>query len=338
MYIIPLHESLFTAGHDNVLLSSDEFTVTAKRYESGVASVTVSNSRGHVEVLPFMGQIIWDVVFDGVSLTMDNMFSQPQPADVIVNTYGCFAFHSGLLANGCPAPEDTHPLHGEFPCSRFDEGWLEVSGDTIAVSGRREYAQGFGHHYQAVPRVSLAAGATMIDIDLSVTNLSHYQPMPLQYMCHMNYAWIDGARMSQSIGDVFQLRRSVPAHVSPTQDWLAFNEEILAGGVDSQVLADGSRYDPEIVYFADDLPQYGSMARFEMSLPEGGRFVTEFSTEEFTTATRWLLHNADQRVCAFVLPGTCRPEGRNAAEASGTLINLEAGETRHFHVHTGMDK
>ena len=127
MYTIPLHESLFTAGHDTVLLSSDEFTVTAKRYESGVASVTVSNSRGHVEVLPFMGQIIWDVVFDGVSLTMDNMFSQPQPADVIVNTYGCFAFHSGLLANGCPAPEDTHPLHGEFPCSRFDEGWLEVN-------------------------------------------------------------------------------------------------------------------------------------------------------------------------------------------------------------------
>lgn len=56
--------------------------------------------------------MIWDAFFDGHDLTMRNMFSQPKLASEIVATYGCFAFHSGLLANGCPSPADTHPLHG----------------------------------------------------------------------------------------------------------------------------------------------------------------------------------------------------------------------------------
>jgi len=36
-------------------------------------------------------------------------------ARTIAETYGCFAFHSGLLRNGVPGPEDDHPAHGEFP-------------------------------------------------------------------------------------------------------------------------------------------------------------------------------------------------------------------------------
>lgn len=337
MYTIPLTPDLFT-NEPRLLCKSNEFTVEAKRFSSGVASVTVRNSRGHVEVLPFMGQIIWDVVFDDTSLTMTNMFAEPQPARLIEDTYGCFAFHSGLLANGCPSPQDTHPLHGEFPCAPFTEAWLEIDENSVSVSGRREYIKGFGHHYEAVPRVTLARRETFIDIDLSVTNLSAYQAMPLQYMCHMNYAWVDGATMSQTIGDAFTLRSTVPAHVQPTPEWTELNEDILTGRVDPQKLEDANRYDPEIVLFADDLPQYGEHARFSMELPTGGRFMVMFSTSDFPVATRWLLHNPDQKVAAFVLPGTSRPEGFLAAEQAGTLIQLGAGQTRTFHVRTGLEK
>lgn len=336
MYKIPLIQSQFT-DYPAVLLGSDEFTVEARRYSSGVESVTIRNSRGLVEVLPFMGQIIWDLQFDGKSLKMDNMFAEPRPATVIVDTYGCFAFHSGLLAAGCPAPEDNHPLHGEFPCAPFTDAWLEVDEQSIAISGRREYVQGFGHHYEAMPKVVLRALESKIDIDLAVTNLSAYQPMPLQYMCHMNYAWVDGAEMTQSIGDAFKLRATVPAHVRPTPEWTAFNQEILSGAVDTSSLADGSRFDPEIVFFADDLPQHGEQAQFQMDLPEGGNFFVNFATEQFPVATRWLLYNADQKVCAFVLPGTSRPEGFLAAQETGTLIELAAGERRCFHVETGLE-
>ena len=114
VFTIPLTKGF---GGEQTLLSSEEFTVTAWTYNSGVDAVRITNSRGFVEVLPFLGQIIWEANFDGRSLTMKNMFTQPKPANVIVDTYGCFAFHSGLLAAGCPAPDDTHPLHGEFPLS-----------------------------------------------------------------------------------------------------------------------------------------------------------------------------------------------------------------------------
>ena len=53
-------------------------------------------------------------------------------------------------------------------------------------------------------------------------------------------------------------------------------------------------------------------------------------------ATRWLLHNPDQKVASFVLPGTSRPEGFLAAKAAGTLIELAPGATRSFHVSTGI--
>ena len=54
------------------------------------------------------------------------MFSQPRKTHNMLDTYGCFAFHSGLLASGCPSPEDTHPMHGEFCCADMDRAWLEI--------------------------------------------------------------------------------------------------------------------------------------------------------------------------------------------------------------------
>ena len=97
MYRIPLSESLF-GKEPQVVLQSDEFTVTAFAYPQNIAALKIANSRGFVEVLPLMGQIIWDAVFDGKSLRMHNMFRKPQRGSEIVDTYGCFAFHSGLAA------------------------------------------------------------------------------------------------------------------------------------------------------------------------------------------------------------------------------------------------
>lgn len=333
MLTIPLTREAFTS-EPTVLLTSESMSVSTKRYPSGVESLTITNSRGHVEILPFLGGIIWDAVIDGHSLRMTNMFTEPKPVDQIVDTYGCFAFHSGLLSAGCPSPRDDHPLHGEFPCAPMDKAWLEASDDAIRVVSSYEYVQGFGHHYLAQPSVKLSKDAGTFDIDLEVTNLSGYAPMPLQYMCHMNYAFVPGGVMSQDAG-TFELRRSVPDHVTPTERWTEINEDILAGKIDADSLESATEFDPEIVYFADDLPERDMT--FRLTSPEGWNFITRFSGSQFPVATRWILHNPDQKVAAFVLPGTSRPEGRVAANEAGTLIKLEAGETRRYHVTTGVE-
>jgi hypothetical protein len=89
------------------------------RYETGVEAIRLANARGHVIVLPYMGQMIWRACFDGVELAMHSMFDAPRPAQTIIETYGCLAYHAGLLRNGVPTAEDTHPLHGEAVACRW---------------------------------------------------------------------------------------------------------------------------------------------------------------------------------------------------------------------------
>ena len=212
-----------------VIYESGEFQVTLFKYASDIEAIELTNSKGKVTILPYMGQIIWGLEFDGHDLTMKNMFKMPQHANEIVETYGCFAFHSGLLANGCPSPVDTHPLHGEMSCSKMDKSWLEVGTDFVKIAGDTEYTKGFGNHYLAQPSVTLKKGQSNIIIEMSVTNLSECQDMPLQYMCHMNYAYVDNAKLTQSVpNEAFMLRESIPAHVHPTEKWLAYNKELKA--------------------------------------------------------------------------------------------------------------
>lgn len=337
MYRIPLHPSLFNP-QAQILLQSDNFSVTASAYPQNIASLKIQNSRGFVEILPFMGQMIWHAEFDGHCLRMDNMFSRPQRGNEIIDTYGCFAFHSGLLAGGCPAPEDTHPLHGEFPCAAMDQAWLEIQENSIRIVSEYEYVRGFGHRYLAHPSVTLFSDRPRFDIGMKVQNLSAYQPMPLIYMCHINYAYVEQGIMRQNLPEqAFQLRRTIPAHIHPTEKWHAFNQAILNGEVDGNILNRPDCYDPEIVYFADNLTQYGDNLEFEIHNPATQTtFSTCFSSREFPHATRWILNNPDQKVAAFVLPATARPEGYLAAEAAGTLQWLQPGETKTFTVNTGI--
>ncbi len=324
------------SSNKKTILENEHFKVETFKYSSGIEAVNLINSKGFTTILPFYGQIIWDVVFDDVSLTMDHMFKEPKLGSEIVDTYGCFAFHSGLLANGCPGEEDTHPLHGEFPCSQMEMSYLRFSEEKIMLFSEFEYVKGFGHHYQAVPNVTMYKDATQLQISLEVQNLSNYQPMPLQYMCHMNYAYIDNAQMSQNIpNEAFRLRTSIPGHVNPTAEWTAYMKELEQSGEIIGQLERPDMYDPEICFFGENLNNYIEQAEFEMK-KDNQQFFIRFNTAEFPYTTRWLLHNADQKVAAFALPATCLPEGYSAAQKAGSLIQLAPHEKRSFTVITGM--
>src|SRR5699024_2944353 len=86
---IPLRRADFESA-ERVIVQTPDFEARAFRYASGVEALRLVNSRGHLVILPFLGQMIWDAVFDGVDLTMKNIFSQPRQVDEVVATYGCF--------------------------------------------------------------------------------------------------------------------------------------------------------------------------------------------------------------------------------------------------------
>lgn len=336
MYTYFLNKEDFSSTQKAVL-ENEHFKVETFKYSSGIEALKVSNSKGYMTILPYYGQIIWDVVFNGQSLTMENMFTEPKKGTEITDTYGCFAFHSGLLANGCPAPEDSHPLHGEFPCSDMDRSYLIFDEQSITIHSEFEYVKGFGHHYLAKPSVTLAADETTIEISLEVQNLSKYQKMPLQYMCHMNYAYAENGVMTENIpNDAFYLRTSIPDHVKPNEDWKAYMAKLEETKEIISTLDHPEMYDPEICFFTKNLGDYTERAEFEMAYNEESKFFIHFDTTDFPYATRWLLNNPDQKVSAFALPGTSLPEGYLAAEKAGSLVHLEPNERRVFTVRTGV--
>jgi hypothetical protein len=71
-------------------------------FGSGVCGIRLSNELGHLVLLPFQGQQIWDASFGGRTLTMVSMFDEPQPTREYLDTYGGFLIHCGATAMGVP--------------------------------------------------------------------------------------------------------------------------------------------------------------------------------------------------------------------------------------------
>ncbi|WP_434155647.1 aldose 1-epimerase family protein [Pseudomonas sp. JZ134] len=336
---LPLYPQLWGEA-SRPLLKSNKFNVHAWTYPSGIKALSLENSRGRLVVLPWQGQMIWTAEFDGQTLTMHNMFHQPRPSASVIGTYGCFMFHSGLLRNGCPAPEDDHSLHGEMPCAPMDSAWLEAGEDEqgayLRLAGDYEYVQGFGDHYRASPRVTLRPDSGLFEIGMHVQNLAG-KPMDLMYMAHMNYAYVKGGRLVEPFGcGRTRVRASVPAHVRPTPAWTAYMAELTADPSRLQVLDSPALYDPEVVCFFDDVPsdEHGH-AHFFLEHPDGAAFYTAYNPQQFNHAARWILHNPDQQVAAFVLPATCEPEGYKAELAKGNVRRLEPKAHAEFRLKTG---
>ena len=64
-----LRENYFEAK-ERVILENGELSASVFTYDSGVQAVRIANGKGHIVVLPFMGQMVWEAVFNGKNLTM----------------------------------------------------------------------------------------------------------------------------------------------------------------------------------------------------------------------------------------------------------------------------
>ncbi len=332
----------FFGAREQTVLRHGELSATLFRYGTGVEAVRLANARGSVTVLPFMGQMVWRAAFDGVELAMHSMFEEPRPAFTIVETYGCLAYHAGLLRNGTPTPEDTHPLHGEMPCLPLDEAGLacgtDEAGAYLAVTGARDYAMGFGAHYRATPRVVLRAGETAFEVVMEAQNLSA-APMDLMYICHANFAFVEGGRIVQPVPfdpDHVVTRTAIPGHVRPTDAYRAFLADLAANPARMERLDEPGRYDPEQVCYIKGLrPGPDGLVHFLLARPEGDGFTVSYDPIALPHAIRWVLDNGDQRTAAFAMPGTCEPEGHAAEKRKGNVRSLAPGANVSFVTRLG---
>ncbi len=338
---IALRRDFFTEAERPILRSGD-LTASLFRYPTGVEAVRIANPRGSVVVLPFMGQMVWRATFDGVELAMRGMFDMPRPGTTILDTYGCLAYHAGLLRNGTPAPEDTHPLHGEMPCMPMDDAGLEIGEDEcgawMAVTGLRDYAQGFGAHYAVRPRVTLHAASTDFAMEIAVENRAKAL-MDLMYICHANFGFPAGARIVQPVPfdpEHVVTRTAIPGHVEPTERYRALVRDLAADPSRAEVLDEPSRFSPEQVFYIEGLtPGADGLVHFLLRRPEGDGFTVAYDPVALPHAIRWLMADGDHEVAALAMPGTCEPEGYIAESRKGHVRSLAPGEQARFTTHLG---
>jgi len=247
------------SAHESVVFESGKLKASTFVYATGVEALRIDSGRGHIVVLPYQGQQVWDAVFEGRRLTMNSYFSQPVKSRNLFDSYGAFLYHCGALRMGTPGPEDDHPVHGELPAATYGDAWLEFGEDAegpfVGASGAFSYIRAFGDKYRAVPVAKLHEGATIVDVSMTIENQAHY-PMDLMYMCHINLLPAESGEVIQPTGwgtDDMILRSVIPSHVKPTPEYLALLESLKKDPGVLRRFKPGDEYSPEIVFYVKNL-------------------------------------------------------------------------------------
>ena len=322
---VALSREQFTES-EKVVARYEGLTASTFLYPRGVAGLRIANGVGHVDLLPFHGQQIWDAVFHGRSLTMKSMFDGPRPTQDYLRNYGAFFLHCGVTAMGNPGPGDTQPLHGELPNATYDTAELligrDAEGPFMALSGTYRHTVAFACNYVARPTLKVSEGSSRLAMELSVRNLRH-APMELMYLAHINFRPVDGGRLIDAVPDDaahMALRTELPAGFVPSAGHARLLEELARDLGSHRVLVPGRMIDPELVV-ALTYPADGDGWAHSMQLhPDGSADFVSHRPGELPFGVRWISRSADQDALGLVLPATAAADGYTAEKAKGRLV------------------
>jgi hypothetical protein len=309
-------------------------------YPSGVHGVRLRNMLGQMIVLPFQGQQIWHLEFYGRTLTMKTMFDMPYNAPYL-QTYGGFLIHCGATAMGVPAPEDTHPLHGELPNAPYQKAQLRIGEDArgryMAITGLYQHTVAFAYNYLAQPCVKLYENSSQFPVQFEISNLKN-SSMELMYMSHVNFRPVDHGELKYSAkvsNQTVRVRTSIPSHVKPPKGYTEFLEQLSENPNLHHKLKPGLGFDPEVVFFIDYLADNNGWAHSLQVHPNGVSDYIAHKPSELAHGVRWISRTPDQDCLGIVLPSTAEPEGYQAEKAKGNIKTLEPHGKFSFSLEIG---
>ncbi|MGE3874166.1 MAG: hypothetical protein AB7F74_14530, partial [Parvibaculaceae bacterium] len=291
---VTLRPEHFTPARQ-VLAEHAGMTAICLRHASGVAGLAIANADGHIDLLPFHGQQIWDAAFFGRRLTMGSMFDEPLATQDYLANYGAFFIHCGVTAMGNPGPQDTHPLHGELPNAIYPEARLVIGEDEdgpfMALAGTYRHRVAFTHHYVAEPLIKLAAKGARIRAALTVRNLKKRAAMELMYLAHINFRPVDGARLIDTVPDDprhMRVRATLPAGYAPSEGHRQLLAEMLADPRRHRQIVAGRAIDPELVLSLDCRADAAGVAHSMQLLPDGTADFVSHRPQELDHGVRWM--------------------------------------------------
>jgi hypothetical protein len=229
-----------------------------------------------------------------------------------------------------------------MPAAPYSDAWIVMGEDDggayLGVSGTYRYAKAFGDAYRATPEVRLYQDRTVLDISMTIENLSHY-PMDLMYMCHVNFMPARNGEIIQAAGWDTQdlvIRSSIPPHVKPTPQFLAFMESLQKDPGVTRIMRPEDQYNPEIVFYIRNL-RCDPRGRTHMlqKHTDGSSDYVSWNVKELDHTVRWILIHDDQKVMGMALPSTADPEGYTAEKKKGNVRTIEGNGRVRFEVQAG---
>jgi hypothetical protein len=308
-----------------VLARHAGLTASVFRYHSGVGGLRIANELGHVAVLPFQGQQIWDATFLGRRLTMRSMFDEPVPEVDFLQTYGGFFLHCGATAMGDPGLEDRHPVHGELPNARYQEAQLVIgndeSGAFMALTGSYQHRIAFGGHYVAAPSIKLHDKSSRVSAEMRIRNLRH-TPMELMYLAHINFRPVEGAVLIDTVpADAahIRVRSALPPPLVPSPAYLRLVGRLEKDPTAHKAIDPSLAIDPELVLSLDPLADESGWAHAMQRLPDGAADFVSYRPDQLDHCLRWLCQTPSESALGLMLPATAEAEGRAAEMAKGNM-------------------
>jgi len=322
------------------LVEIGELCVSTFRYASGIEALRVRNARGEVIILPFKGQQIWRASFDGRDLTMKSMFDEPVDTMVYLQNYGAFLLHCGLTGLGDPGPEDNHPLHGEMPNAPFQKAWLEIDAlsQKITIAGSYHYTVAFSTNYLATAKIVMEAGSALLDVSLEVENLKH-TAMEMMYLAHANFRPVDHGELHYSASydaASVRVRRSVPAHISPKPDYMAFIKQLAKDPLPHHQFDPSLAFDPEVVFSIDMLADNKGFAHAIQIHPDGSADYIGYRPDQAPICMRWICRTPDQDGLGLAFPATAEVEGFTAEKSKGNIVKLDGKKSWSITMRMGL--
>lgn len=320
------------------------FSVKAFCYPSGVQALRVENKRGSFIFLPFQGQQIWHVNFDGREISMKTTVKEPVPTLEYLKTYGGFLYHCGVSAFGVPQADDKHPQHGEIPNITFKNAYIicdeDEGGKFITLGGILDYDIAFVRNYRFSPECKIYEDDTVFKINVNIENKKH-SPMEYMYLCHINFAPIDGAKLVYSAKrdkEHIKVHKIIGENVPPEQaeKLRAFMDKVQENPeIHDTMGADGECYNPEVCFHVKyECDENGRAYTLQHKKGEGACYVSH-PAETLPVGVRWISRTDDEDACGMVLPATAEHLGYSDAKRNGYVKTLAGGESISFMIEAG---
>ncbi|MCK9479110.1 MAG: DUF4432 family protein [Firmicutes bacterium] len=331
----------FFTEKEHMLIEHGDFCVSLFRYGSDVEAVRVKNSKGEFIWLPFKGQQVWRMSFCGRDLTMKSMFDEPAASDDFGAGYGCFMLHCGMTAMGNPAPDDTHPQHGELPNAAYDFAYISIDtdagGNYIEAGGVFDYKRAFETHYTASPKIRLYESGTVLDISMTVEN-KRSDPMEYLYLCHVNFRPLEGAELVYD-ANCMRIHKDIPASLSAEKaKALRDYMEALSENPWIQNVIDARTqiYEPEIVFTFNYKADESGWAKCMQTAPDGSADFVACRLRELPVGIRWIARTPHEDAMGMLLPSTAEHLGYNYCKKNRQIKYLGANESITFAVKAGV--